>query len=107
VIASTSRGLDTVAPCGAHQEGEIWVRGKCLFLGYYKQGPVELTPPPDAGWYRTGDLGAMDEVGRLMFRGRVKDMLKVGGENVSPADVETFPCHHSQIRTVQAGGRPD
>ena len=83
------------------------MRGACLFLGYYGEGPIGLTGDDDPGWFRTGDLGRLDKAGRLSFQGRIKDMLKVGGENVSPAEVEAFLAQHPAIRTAQVVGLPD
>jgi acyl transferase domain-containing protein/acyl-CoA synthetase (AMP-forming)/AMP-acid ligase II/thioesterase domain-containing protein len=66
------------------EEGEIWVRGPGLMLGY--RGDPE-TPFAD-GWYRTGDLGRRSESGRLTVTGRVKELIIRGGENIHPAEVE-------------------
>jgi len=66
------------------EEGEIWVRGPSLMLGY--RGDPE-TPFAD-GWYRTGDLGRRISRGRLTVTGRVKELIIRGGENIHPAEVE-------------------
>ena len=50
------------------------------------------------GWFHSGDLGRLDEEGRLSFVGRLKDMLKVGGENVAAAEIETFLLTHPAVR---------
>lgn len=81
--------------------GEIWVRGTCLLSGYYGDPSAYLTEQPDPGWFRTGDLGSLDEAGRLSFRGRLKDMLKVGGENVSAAEIEAYLLRHPAIAVAQ------
>lgn len=83
--------------------GEIWVRGYCLLTGYHRDPAPALTAD---GWYRTGDLGAMVD-GRLSFRGRLKDMVKVGGENVAAAEVEGFLLRHPAVALVQVVGGPD
>ena len=71
--------------------GEIQVRGYSLMQGYYKK-PAETAASYTAdGWFRTGDSGLIREDGYLRFLGRYKDMLKVGGENVDPMEVEG-PC---------------
>jgi fatty-acyl-CoA synthase len=94
------------AELGPGATGEIWVRGYCLLSGYHKDpGPV-VTGEPDPGWYRTGDLGALVE-GRLSFRGRLKDMVKVGGENVAAAEVESFLLRHPAVALVQVVAGPD
>jgi acyl-CoA synthetase (AMP-forming)/AMP-acid ligase II len=92
-------------PAGA--VGEIWFRGPCLFTGYYKDPRPVLTGDPVPGWFRTGDLGTVDAGGRMSFRGRIKDMLKVGGENVSAAELEEFLLSHPAVAVAQVVGRSD
>jgi len=58
------------------------------------------------GWVRTGDLGCLDHRGQLLFLGRIKDMLKVGGENVSPLEVEALLSTHPSVHLAQVVGRP-
>ena len=87
--------------------GEIWMRGYCIFEGYYKD-PVKNAECFDAeGWFNTGDLGALDEDGRVSFMGRVKDMLKVGGENVAALEIESFLQTHPAVNIAQVVGVPD
>ena len=86
--------------------GEIWVRGYCLLAAYHKDSRPVVTGEPDPGWYRTGDLGALVD-GRLSFRGRLKDMIKVGGENVAAAEVEGFLLRHPAVALVQVVAAPD
>src|SRR5262245_21521359 len=75
--------------------------------GYYKN-PEETakTFTPD-GWLRTGDLGILDADGRLRMVGRVKDVFRVGGENVAPAEVEEVLLSHPAVATAQVVGVPD
>ena len=62
----------------------------------------------DAGdWYHSGDLMSWDDEGRASFIGRLKDMLKVGGENVSPAEVEGHLLTHPAVQLAQVVGAPD
>ena len=61
----------------------------------------------EGGWFRSGDLGVLDEEGRVSYQGRVKDMLKVGGENVAAAEIEDFLAHHPAVQIVQVVGVPD
>ena len=87
--------------------GEIWMRGYCVFEGYYKD-PVKNAECFDAeGWFNTGDLGALDEDGRVSFMGRVKDMLKVGGENVAALEIESYLQTHPAVNIAQVVGVPD
>lgn len=74
----------------AGEMGEICVRGPALFKGYYKL-PEETAACLDAeGFFHSGDLGFVDSAGYLYYRGRLKEMVKSGGENVSALEVETF-----------------
>lgn len=89
------------------QRGEICVRGWNVMKGYY-QKPEETAAAIDAdGWLHTGDLGYVDQDGYLVWTGRLKDMLRVGGENVSAVEVENFLCGHPAIRAAAVVGVPD
>ncbi|WLR95761.1 AMP-binding protein [Shinella zoogloeoides] len=93
------------AACG--EPGEILVRGWSVMREYFDK-PAETRAALSAdGWLSTGDLGAMDENGRLTFLGRVKEIVRVGGENVSPADVENVLHRHAAIRQAAVVGVPD
>ena len=59
------------------------------------------------GFFHSGDLGSVDADGRLTFIGRLKDMLKVGGENVAAAEIEGFLAEHPAIAEVQVVAAPD
>jgi len=61
----------------------------------------------DDGWLRTGDLGSIDPDGYLTFEGRLKDMLKVGGENVACAEVEEVLMRHASVKLAAVVGIPD
>lgn len=87
--------------------GEIQVRGWSVMQGYYKM-PEQTAKTIDAeGWLHTGDLGVMDDEGRLKFLTRIKDMFRVGGENVAPAEVEDVLHKHPKIKQAQVIGVPD
>lgn len=89
------------------QSGEIQVRGWSVMQGYYKM-PEQTAKAIDAeGWLHTGDLGVMDEDGRLRFITRIKDVFRVGGENVAPAEVEDVLHKHPKIKQAQVIGVPD
>lgn len=68
--------------------GEICVRGYNLMTGYHEMPDATAAAFTTDGWFRTGDLGVLDDRGLLHFRGRLKDVIRVGGENVSAAEVE-------------------
>lgn len=89
------------------EEGEICVRGWNVMQGYYKK-PEETAEAIDAEkWLHTGDLGKIDADGYLIWKGRLKDMLRVGGENVSAVEVENFLCGHPAVRAAAVVGVPD
>ncbi|HWE68156.1 MAG TPA: class I adenylate-forming enzyme family protein [Acidimicrobiales bacterium] len=87
--------------------GEIVVRGYCTFDGYYRDPDATSAAFDAAGWFHTGDMGVADGTGRVAFRGRYKDMLKVGGENVAALEVEAFLGRHPFVRHVEVVGVPD
>ncbi|RVD32293.1 fatty-acid--CoA ligase, partial [Mesorhizobium sp. M4A.F.Ca.ET.020.02.1.1] len=89
------------------ETGEILVRGWNVMLGYFDK-PKETAETLDAsGWLATGDLGSLDGSGRLTFLGRAKEIIRVGGENVSPADVENALHRHPSIRQAAVVGVPE
>ncbi len=83
-------GAAGVRGVGARSAGSILIRGPILFDGYLAAEPgAPLERPFDAdGWFDTGDVGAVDERGRLRVLGRRADRIVTGGENVDPAEVE-------------------
>ena len=98
---------ETGAEKNVDERGEILIRGYNLFTGYYKD-PEKTAQALDAqGWYHSGDIGSIDEQGHVMFHGRFKDMLKVGGENVAAAEVEAVLGTHPAVRLAQVVGLPD
>ncbi|WP_342363944.1 class I adenylate-forming enzyme family protein [Terrarubrum flagellatum] len=86
--------------------GQIAVRGFSLLSGYYKD-PEKTAQALRGGWFHTGDLGSLDASGTIMFHGRLKDMLKVGGENVAAQEVESIVSLHDAVKLCQVVGRPD
>jgi fatty-acyl-CoA synthase len=87
--------------------GEILVRGYSLLEGYYKDAAATALAIDAEGWLHTGDLGSLDDAGHVTYHGRLKDMLKVGGENVAPAEVEAVISECPGVRVVQVVGAPD
>ena len=87
--------------------GEILVRGYNVMNGYWAAPEMTAEAIDAAGWLKTGDLYTRLANGSLVFGGRCKDMLKVGGENVAAIEVEAFLCTHPDIKTAEVVGRPD
>ncbi len=77
----------TGANQGPGQEGEVWVRGPQVMLGYLNN-PDATAKTMEGDWLKTGDLGMMDEDGYLFIRDRLKELIKVKGFQVAPAEVE-------------------
>jgi fatty-acyl-CoA synthase len=100
-------GKDAGAVAATGEQGEILVRGYSLFEGYYKD-PEKTAEAFDAdGFFHTGDIGSFDADGQIMFHGRIKDMLKVGGENVAAAEIESHLTRHPAVKLAQVVGIPD
>ena len=92
----------------AGQTGEILVQGPLVFAGYWNM-PDENRHTFRNGWHHTGDLGRMDQDGYLWFKGRKpeKELIKPGGENVYPAEVEAAVLEHPSVDAVCVIGVPD
>jgi fatty-acyl-CoA synthase len=88
-------------------EGEIQVRGWNVMKGYYNNPEANAKAFTADGWLRTGDLGELVQDGRLRMVGRLKDVFRVGGENVAPAEVEEVLLAHPAVETAQVIGVPD
>lgn len=88
------------------EQGEIIARGPNMLAGYYNAPEKTAESIPD-GWLHTGDIGSIDENGHIMFHGRTKDMLKVGGENVAAAEIEAVLQSHPAVKLAQVVGIPD
>ncbi|WP_312867763.1 class I adenylate-forming enzyme family protein [Amycolatopsis pithecellobii] len=93
--------------------GEIWVRGvrgKDLFAGYLDAPEINaraFTPDGDRSWFHTGDLAVRGEDGALRFVGRVDDVIKVAGENVSLTEVEAAVAQAPGVLEVALVAQPD
>jgi len=87
--------------------GEILVRGYTLMLGYYNKPEATAAAIDAEGWLHTGDMGVLRRDGHLRFMGRYKDMLKIGGENVDPMEVEAFLMAHPAVNLVAVVSLPD
>jgi len=89
------------------ETGEILLRGPSVMAGYLDDpAATAATLSPD-GWLRTGDLGVVDERGRLRIVGRSKDMFIVGGFNAYPAEIENHLLRHPDVAQAAVIGIPD
>jgi fatty-acyl-CoA synthase len=102
-VVDPTTGLDQ----SAFVAGEILARSYMVTQGYYKRPEDTARALDKDGWFHTGDMGVMRPDGHLRFLGRYKDMLKIGGENVDPMEVEGFLMSHAAIKMAAVVGVPD
>lgn len=95
---------ETGVPVPDGEEGEFTVRGFGLMAGMYKKEREEVFDPD--GWYHTGDRGYL-EAGRIWFRGRYSEMIKSGGANVSPLEIEQVLSAYPGVQQAFVLGVPD
>jgi fatty-acyl-CoA synthase len=86
--------------------GEIVIHGNVM-QGYWNDPVRTAEAFTSDGWFRTGDLGFLDSDGYLYFRGRLKEMVKTGGINVAPAEVEEILATHPAVESAFVTGIPD
>jgi len=91
-----------VVPMG--ERGEVCIKGPTLMKGYLGKAPEEIFD--DEGFYRTGDGGYIDEEGHLFWEGRLNDIIKTGGANVSPQEVDTAIANYPGVKRTQTVGLP-
>jgi len=101
-IADSETGVSL--PVG--EMGEVRVRGH-VTKGYLKEPDRTAEALDEEGFLRTGDLGTLDEDGFLTYRGRLKEMVKTGGINVAPAEIEAVYGMHDGIEQIYVTGIPD
>lgn len=97
-------GDDRPLPTG--QTGEITFKGPGMMSGYLDEPAVTATAMR-GGWFHTGDLGRMDERGRVYHTGRLKDMIRRSGENVAPREVEEVLLTHPTVQLAAVCAVPD
>jgi fatty-acyl-CoA synthase len=88
-------------------QGEICSRGFYVMKEYYKQPEETKQAFNKDGWFRTGDLGTMDDKGYIKITGRLKDMFITGGVNAYPAEIESFLMTNPKVSMVAVTGVPD
>jgi acyl-CoA synthetase (AMP-forming)/AMP-acid ligase II len=93
----------TDVPKGA--EGEVWVSGPNVMLGYYDRA-TRAAIPPESGWHRTGDLARSTESGHLTITGRIKELIIRGGQNIHPGEIEDVLLHVPGVRDAAVIGAP-
>jgi malonyl-CoA/methylmalonyl-CoA synthetase len=110
-VLARIRATDPQADPGAADfgaDGEIQLRGPQVFAGYWQDPAATEAAFTTDGWFRTGDIGAVDAVtGHLMIRGRTKEMIITGGLNVYPREVEIALEAHPSVSEAAVAGLPD
>lgn len=93
---------ETGEPLPVGSSGEIRVKGPTLMKGYLKVAPEDVFDTD--GFFATGDAGLVDDQGRLHWLGRTDDLIKTGGANVSPVEIENELLHHPDLHSALAVG---
>jgi fatty-acyl-CoA synthase len=102
-IAHPSRG----ALCKADEEGELQFRGELVTRGYYNKPDETAAAFTDDGWFRSGDLGVRDGRGYVIFKGRLKETLRISHHMVAPGEIEAFLMAHPAVSQAFVVGIPD
>jgi malonyl-CoA/methylmalonyl-CoA synthetase len=101
-IVNPETGVD-VTP---GQTGEIWLKGPAVTPGYWRK-PQETAEAFEKGWFKTGDLGNIDEDGYYYLTDRIKHIIISGGENISPKEIEIVINQHKDVIESSVVGIPD
>lgn len=113
--ASCGRGLafsrfrilrDDGSPCDANEPGHVLLQGPGMMTGYWRQPEASAEALAD-GWMHTGDIGSIDEDGYFYFIDRSKEMIKAGGYNVSPSEIEAVLARHDAVVEAAVFGVTD
>jgi len=91
----------------ADQPGELWIRGPQVMDGYHDDPDATAATMTADGWLRTGDLVRIRDDGQLVIEDRLKELIKVKGASVSPAELELVLREHPAVRDAVVVGRPD
>lgn len=97
---------ETRAPLAPGEVGELCVRGH-VTPGYYRAPELDAVAFDRDGYFLTGDLGTIGDDGRVRFRGRLKELIKTGGINVAPLEVEQVLLQHPAVKQAYVVGVPD
>jgi acyl-coenzyme A synthetase/AMP-(fatty) acid ligase len=87
-------------PLPPDAEGHLWYRGPYLFVGYHEKPDATHAAFAPGGWFRTGDLGALDRDGYLRLVGRSKDVINRGGVKFHPGEIEELTTGHPAVRAA-------
>lgn len=110
IVASTEVKIvdpDTGRECGLNEPGEIWARGPQIVMGYLNNKKATDETFDKDGFLHTGDIGSLDEEGLLLISDRLKELIKVRGIGVAPAELEDLLLGHDEVEDVAVLGIPD
>jgi len=99
--------LETGDEMPVGQEGELWFRGRLVTSGYYKKPEETARAFTADGWFKTGDLAVRDSAGRTIFKGRLREALRISHFMVAPAEIEAFIMTHPKVLQAFVIGVPD
>lgn len=102
-VVDSTTGTD----CPTDKSGELWCRGPVVTKGYFDRPEINQRAFTPDGWFRTGDCGHFDQDGYLLLDGRIDDIYKINGENVSPKYLEDILSACPLVRNVEIVGIPD
>src|SRR4029453_146176 len=88
---------DSGRSCGPQEEGELQFRGPLVTRGYFDNPEETRAAFTEDGWFRTGDLAAHDGHGHTMFKGRLKETLRISHFMVAPGEIEAFLSTHPDV----------
>ncbi len=106
-VKAKIRSLDTGGELTGEETGEICIKSPCVMKEYYNSPEETAKAIDEEGWLHTGDLGYFTDKGLLVLKGRCKDLIIRGGENISPKEVEEFLNLHEDIEAAAVVGAPD
>jgi acyl-CoA synthetase (AMP-forming)/AMP-acid ligase II len=89
------------------EQGELWFRSPQLMKGYHNKPEATAEAITEDGWFRTGDIGRVDDGGYIFVEDRLKDMIISGGENIYSIEVEQVLAEHPAVMEVAVIGVPD
>lgn len=89
------------------EQGELWFRSPQLMKGYHNRPDATAEAITEDGWFRTGDIGRVDDDGYVFVEDRLKDMIISGGENIYSIEVEQVLAEHPAVADVAVIGVPD
>jgi fatty-acyl-CoA synthase len=98
---------DTGGVCGTDEEGELQFRGTLVTPGYYQKPEETAAAFTAEGWFRSGDLGVRDAAGRTIFKGRLREVLRISHHMVAPGEIEAFLMSHPDVGQAFVVGIPD